>query len=61
MKLSIRVKEVSYLLKKSDLKKVAQIVGILYSTFTREMRVDDYFYHQSDKEYYPFVVRRRKY
>ncbi|WP_254391890.1 hypothetical protein [Terribacillus sp. DMT04] len=37
------------------MKKVAEIVGIPYSTFTKEMRVGDYFYHQSDKQYYPFV------
>jgi len=55
MKPSIRVKEVNQLLKKYDLKKVAEIVGIPYSTFTKEMRVGDYFYHQSNKQYYPFV------
>ncbi|NBJ71531.1 hypothetical protein [Roseburia sp. 1XD42-34] len=55
MKPSIRVKEVNQLLKKYDLKKVAEIVGIPYSTFTKEMRVGDYFFHQSDKQYYPFV------
>ncbi|WP_251550513.1 hypothetical protein [Neobacillus muris] len=37
------------------MKKVGEIVGIPYSTFTKEMRVGDYFYHQSDKKYYPFV------
>lgn len=52
---SIRVKEVNLLLQKYDLKKVGEIVGIPYSTFTKEMRVGDYFYHQSDKKYYPFV------
>lgn len=55
MKPSIRVKEVNHLLQKYDLKKVAEIVGIPYSTFTKEMRIRDYFYHQSDKQYYPFV------
>jgi len=52
---SIRIKEVNQLLQKYDLKQVAEIVGIPYSTFTKEMRVGDYFYHQSDKQYYPFV------
>ena len=52
---SIRVKEVNQLLQRYDLKKVAEIAGIPYSTFTKEMRVGDYFYHQSDKQYYPFV------
>ncbi|WP_235929386.1 hypothetical protein [Heyndrickxia ginsengihumi] len=37
------------------MRKVAEIVGIPYSTFTKEMRTGDYFYHQSDKQYYPFV------
>lgn len=52
---SIRIKEVNQLLQKYDLKKVAELIGIPYSTFTKEMRVGDYFYHQSDKQYYPFV------
>ena len=52
---SIRVKEVNQLLQRYDLKKVAEIAGIPYSTFTKEMRVGDYFYHQSDKQYYLFV------
>lgn len=43
------------MLQKYDLKKVAEIVGIPYSIFTKEMRVGDYFYHQSDQQYYPFV------
>lgn len=50
-----RVVEMNRLLQKYDLKKVAEIVGIPYSTFTKEMRLGDYFYHQSDKQYYPFV------
>ncbi|WP_047981875.1 hypothetical protein [Ornithinibacillus contaminans] len=52
---SIRIKEINQLLQKYDLKKVAELIGIPYSTFTKEMRVGDYFYHQSDKQYYPFV------
>lgn len=52
---SKRVEEVNRLLQKYDLKKIAEMVGIPYSTFTKEMRVGDYFYHQSDKQYYPFV------
>lgn len=55
MKPSIRVKEVNQLLQKYDLKRVSEIVGIPYSTFTKDMRVGDYFYHQSNKQYYPFV------
>jgi len=43
------------MLQKYDLKKVAETIGIPYSTFTKEMRAGDYFYHQSDKQYYPFV------
>ncbi|WKB36562.1 hypothetical protein QS257_05830 [Terrilactibacillus sp. S3-3] len=34
---------------------MSEIAGIPYSTFTKEMRAGDYFYHQSDKQYYPFV------
>ncbi|MFD1779890.1 hypothetical protein ACFSFW_14595 [Fredinandcohnia salidurans] len=52
---SKRVEEVNLLLQKYDLKKVAEMFGIPYSTFTKEMRAGDYFYHQSDKQYYPFV------
>ena len=52
---SKRVEEVNRLLQKYDLREVAEMVGIPYSTFTKEMRVGDYFYHQSDKQYYPFV------
>lgn len=55
MEPSKRVIEVNQLLQKYDLRKVAEVVGIKYSTFTKEMRVGDYFYHQSDKQYYPFV------
>lgn len=55
MKPSKRVEEVNRLLQKYDLKKVSEIAGIPYSTFTKEMRAGDYFYHQSDKQYYPFV------
>ncbi|MEC1652595.1 hypothetical protein P9D74_16975 [Bacillus vallismortis] len=43
------VEEVNRLLQKYDLKRVAGMVGILYSNFTKEMRVGDYFYHHSDK------------
>lgn len=52
---SKRVEKVNHLLQKYDLKKVAEMVSIPYSTFTKEMRIGDYFYHQSDKQYYPFV------
>lgn len=55
MKPSKRVEEVNRLLQKHDLKKVSGIIGIPYSTFTKEMRAGDYFYHQSDRQYYPFV------
>lgn len=50
-----RVEEVNILLKKYELKEVAERIGIPYSTFTKQMRIGDYFYHQTDKQYYPFV------
>lgn len=49
-----RVKKVNELLQKYELKEIADLIGIPYSTFTKEMRKGDYFYHQSDKKYYPF-------
>lgn len=50
-----RVKEINVLLQKYDLKQIAEMLDIPYSTFTKEMREGDYFYHQSDKRYYPFI------
>jgi len=50
-----RVQEVNRLLQKNELKKVAEIVDVPYSTFTKIMREGDNFYHQSDRQYYPFI------
>lgn len=51
-----RVKEINALLQKYDLKQIAKMIGIPYSTFTKEMRIGgDFFYHQSDKQYYQFI------
>ncbi|MED3824420.1 hypothetical protein P4561_11930 [Priestia flexa] len=50
-----RVKDINALLQKYDLKQIAKMIGIPYSTFTKEMRVGDFFFHQSDKRYYPFI------
>lgn len=50
-----RVQEVNRLLQKYELKEIAALIGIPYSTFTKEMRKGDYFYHQSDRKYYRFI------
>ncbi|WP_339197701.1 hypothetical protein [Aeribacillus sp. FSL k6-2211] len=50
-----RVKKVNELLQKYELKEIADLIGIPYSTFTKEMRKDDYFYHQTDRKYYRFI------
>lgn len=51
-----RVKEINALLQKYDLKQIAKMIGIPYSTFTKVMRIGgDFFYHQSDKQYYQFI------
>lgn len=55
-----RVEEVNKLLQKYDLNNVAKQIGLPYSTFTKEMRrVGNFFYHQTDKQYYTFI--RNKY
>ncbi|QCU20999.1 hypothetical protein BPGQ101_19675 [Bacillus altitudinis] len=52
-----RVKTVNDLLKKEgyDLQKVADHLGIKYSTFTKLMQEDDYVYIKRDNQYYKFV------
>jgi hypothetical protein len=50
-----RTREVNLLLQNYDLKGVADLLEIPSSTFSKIMREGDYFYHQSDKQYYPFV------
>lgn len=50
-----RVQEVNRLLQKNELKKVSELVDVPYSTFTKVMREGDYFYHQSDRQYYPYI------
>ena len=50
-----RVKKVNELLQKYELKEIADLIGIPYSTFTKEMRKSDYFYHQTDRKYYRFI------
>lgn len=51
----VRVREVNTLLKDHDLKEVSEMIGILYSTFCKLMREDNYFYHQGDKQYYRYL------
>ncbi|MBA1160326.1 hypothetical protein H0A35_04760 [Bacillus licheniformis] len=52
-----RVKIVNELLKKddADLQKVADIIGINYSTFTKLMQEDDYVFIKRDNQYFKFV------
>ncbi|WP_342558238.1 hypothetical protein [Metasolibacillus sp. FSL K6-0083] len=52
-----RVKIVNDLLKKEgfDLQKVADHLGMKYSTFTKLMQEDDYVYIKRDNQYYKFV------
>lgn len=52
---SKRVEEVNLLLQKYELKEIANLIGVPQSTFSKVMREGDYFYHQSDRIYYPFV------
>jgi phage antirepressor YoqD-like protein len=52
MNLIERASYVNELLKKEgDLKKVAQSLGIKYSSFCKEMRTGGYSYNQSKKQY----------
>lgn len=52
---SKRVQEINNLLQKYDLKEISELIGIPSSSLSKHMREGDYFYHQADKKYYPFV------
>jgi bifunctional pyridoxal-dependent enzyme with beta-cystathionase and maltose regulon repressor activities len=55
MKPNERVKEINKLLQKHELKEVASMMDIPFSTFCKEMRKGDFFYSQSDRKYFHFI------
>lgn len=50
-----RVEEINKILINSDLKGVAEALGLAYSTFTKEMQKQDFVYIARENQYFKFI------
>ncbi|MFK5707523.1 hypothetical protein [Lysinibacillus boronitolerans] len=50
-----RVEEINKMLINSDLKGVAEALGLAYSTFTKEMQKQDFVYIARENQYFKFI------